>query len=239
MPINPLLVKQGVDSALSMLNSGIGQSGASAPSAPKSVGGGIGKIAGAVGSMIPGANLVTGGIAAAKFISGKIKEKKADAMLPKYEDPEERALSSYAARRKRAFQTGTASAAQRNQLAQAMKTGINKSFQVGGGSKGLNMLTSLFNQAQLGIQDKDLAGELQYAGMESDIKKRISQRKLELGLLKYNTAQARAAQQIKEGKSIGMATLAKSIGINPSDINPYANAAGSYYDEQIQAKNEE
>jgi len=149
-----------------------------------------------------------------------------------------RALASYATRRKRAFQTGTATAAQRNQLAQSMKTGINKSFQVGGGAKGLNMMTKLFNQAQLGLQDRELAGEMQYAGMESDAKKRISQRKLELGLLKYNTLQARAAQQIKEGKSIGMATLAKSIGMSPSDLNPYAQG-GTLYDEQVVAKNEE
>lgn len=182
----------------------------------------------------PATAAITGGLALTKLIAGKIKQNKADAMMPRYEDPEERALASYAARRKRAFQTGTASSAQRNALASAMKTGINKSFQVGGGAKGLNMMTQLFNQAQLGVQDRDMAGELQYAQMEKDAKTRLSQRKLELGLLKYNTEQARAAQLLKEGKSMAGATLARTLGL--PEMNPYGTG-GEYPNDGITAKN--
>ena len=176
---------------------------------------------------------IPAGMAVGKFIAGKIKQNKADASMPRMEDPEERALASYASRRKRAFQTGTASVSTRNALLSSMKTGINKSFQVGGGSKGLNMMSNMFNQAMLGIQDRDLAGELQYSQAEADRKTRLSQRELELGLLKYNTEQARAAQTLKEGKSIGGVVLAKSLGL--PDANPYGYGSS----DNIVAKNEE
>jgi len=178
--------------------------------------------------------IVPAALAVGKFITGKVKEKKADAMVPSMESAEERSLASYAARRKRAFQTGTATSSQRNALATAMRTGINNSFKVGGGAKGLNAMTQMFNQAQVGLKDVELAGELQYGQAERDTKTRISQRRLELGLLKYNTQQARAAQMIKEGKSTGGVVLAKSLGI--PELNPYGQ--GNYKDETIVAKNE-
>lgn len=184
--------------------------------------GGLTKVLGAAGGLNPVGAAAMAALAVGKGIAGKVQQNKADKMLPKYEDPEERALASYAARRKRAFQTGTATAASRNALRESMKTGIEKSIKVGGGAKGLNMMTRMFNQAQLGLAEKELAGETKFAEMESQQKNRISQRKLELGLLKYNTAQARGAQQTKEGKSLIGQGLARAIGI-PAP-NPYGSA---------------
>ena len=183
-------------------------------------GGGGGKGGGGLGKLnLTGGNALMGGIGAAKNIAGLVQQKKADSMMPQAEDPEQRALASYATRRKRAFQTGTAMASQRNASLQAMKTGVNASFKLGGGAKGLNMMTRAFNQSQLGLQDKALAGESQFAKMESDQKNTIAQRKLELGLLKYNTEQARAAQLRKEGKSTGNLALARTVGL--PEVNPY------------------
>ncbi|MHC4293918.1 MAG: hypothetical protein ACYSTX_06435 [Planctomycetota bacterium] len=158
-------------------------------------------------------------IGAGKSIAGSIKKKKAEAMTPQVEDPEERALASYAARRKRAFQTGTAMASQRAALQDAMKVGIDKSFKVGGGAKGLNMMSRMFNQQMLGTQDKALQGEMAFAGQEKDIKSRMSQRELELGLLKRAQKLAEATQLKKEGKSMFNLGLAKATGIG--ELNPY------------------
>ena len=166
---------------------------------------------------------LTAALGLGKSIAGKIQQKKADSMLPAAENPEERALASYAARRKRAFQTGTATASQRNALRDSMKTGVENSIKVGGGAKGLNMMTRMFNQAQLGLADTEMTGEKAFADMETQQKNRIAQRKLELGLLKYNTAQARAAQQVKEGKQMTSLSLAKAVGVG--NINPYGDSS--------------
>ena len=225
MPIGAILAGL---SALKTVTGAVGGAKKAAGLASHVAGGGLsdgnsgqgGKGGGLLGKMnLAPENLLMGGIGAVKNIAGLAKQKQADSMLPQAEDPEQRALASYAARRKRAFQTGTALSSQRNASLQAMKTGVNASFKVGGGAKGLNMMTQLFNQSQLGLQDKALAGESQFAKMESEQKNTIAQRKLELGLLKYNTEQARAAQLRKEGKSTSNLALARATGIE--EINPY------------------
>lgn len=190
--------------------------------------GSLGKLAGKASGLAAAATPIGAAAMAAlsigKGVAGLVKQKKADAMMPKAEDPEERALASYAQRRKRAFQTGTAMAGQRNAMLQAMKTGVNASFKVGGGAKGLNMMTRAFNQQALGMQNQAQQGELAFAQMEDKAIRKIADRKLQLGLLKYNTEQARAAQMKKEGKSNMNALMAKAIGI--PQANPYGNIGG-------------
>lgn len=210
-------IMAGVSAATKLLPmlSGKGGGGATA-------GGGAG---GGKGGKMGGSNALLGALSVGKSIIGNIQQKKADAMIPAMEDPEQRALASYAARRKRAFQTGTAQAAQTNALQQNLKTGINNSFKVGGGAKGLNMMTQLFNQAQLGMSKDNLAGETQFAEMENQQKNHMAQRQLELGLLKYNTKQARAQQQKKEGKQITSLALAKAVGVG--EVNPYGTGGAT------------
>jgi hypothetical protein len=165
----------------------------------------------------------TAALAIGQRVAGKIGEKRADKLMPRMEDPEERALASYATRRKRAFQTGTAMQSQRNALLQAMKSGTEASFKVGGGAKGLNQMNRMFNEQMLGMQDASLAGEAEFARQEKDTKTRISQKKLELGLLKYNTEQARAAQMTKESRANSSAVLASLFG-GAGGVNPYGTA---------------
>ena len=185
-----------------------------------------GLLKGATGAlgMNPAGIAAMAALTVGKGIAGAVKRKKAEKIMPQAEDPEERALASYAARRKRAFQTGTAMASQRAALQDAMKVGIDKSFKVGGGAKGLNMMSRMFNQAMLGTQEQALQGETQFAQMEKDAKTRISQRKLELGLLKRAQAMGDSTQAQKEGKSGLMQGLARTIGIGGA--NPYGTGGG-------------
>lgn len=185
----------------------------------------LGGVAGGVGGLNPVGAAAMGALAVGKGIAGMVKQRQADRMMPAVEDPEQRALASYAKRRKRAFQTGTAQSAQRTALREAMKTGIEKSFKVGGGAKGLNAMTRMFNQGVLGLGEQALAGESRFADMEKDQTNLLAQRQLELGLLKYNTEQARAAQLKKEGKSLVNLGLARAIGLE--DTNPYGTAGGA------------
>ena len=185
-------------------------------------GGALGKILGAAGGVAAASNPVgaaaMAALAVGKGVAGLVKRKQADKMIPQMEDPEERALASYAARRKRAFMTGTATASARNALRESMKTGIEKSIKVGGGAKGLNMMTRMFNQGQLGLQEKELAGEKAFFDSEREQKTRISQRKVELGLLKRAIKSGQGEQTLKEGKSglgLGLAKMIPLGGANP------------------------
>jgi len=143
------------------------------------------------------------------------KKKKGDEALPGREDPEERAALNYTKRQRRAFQTGTAMKANRDALASMMQSGMSKSIAAGGGTRGLNMMQSMFNQAMLGLGQQGQDKALQYSQQAQQQLTRISQRKLELGMLKYNTIQAREAQKEqdrKEKKNTGMAQILGSMG---------------------------
>jgi hypothetical protein len=201
---------------------------------PPQVGASIGgKVGGKIGGKIDGGgeggmnkddqtNATLQGIGLAKTLMGKKKEKEADAALPQREDPEERMAQRQFARQKRAFQTGTAMNAQRASLERVMKGGMEKSVSAGGGARGLNMMRQMFQQSMLGTQQQQQTGALQYAQEEGKMTSKIADRKLQLGLLRYNTLQARAAQQLKEGKQTSNLALARSLGISPGDTMPEA-----------------
>jgi hypothetical protein len=151
------------------------------------------------------------GVGLVKTMIGKSKEKKADAMLPQNEDPEIRSMQRHFARRKRAFQTGTASNAKRNTLKSIAAGGAKAAFRLGGGTQGLNRMTQMFNQGIQGLNQDDLKGELEFGKMESSALTRIAQRKIDLGMQRHDIAQARAAQTLKEGKSTMNLGIARSV----------------------------
>ncbi len=185
------------------------------------------KISAATSGMdLSSANLITGAIGIGKIIAGKVKQKKADAMLPQYEDPEERRLQREFSRRKRAFRTGTALAAEKNSIKEMAREGMMNSFRAGGGLKGIALMSRMYNEGVRDLKGQALAGESQYSQMEQQQVSKLADRKLQLGLLKYNTAQARAAQTLKEGKATANIALSKIIGVgNPYDLSgnyPYS-----------------
>jgi hypothetical protein len=167
-------------------------------------------VEGAAGKLAAGPTSM--GIGLAQLVSGKRQQKKADAMMPAMENPEERAMLNYVRRRKRAYQTGTASHTQGKQLAAMMKTGMEKSMASAGGAKGLNQMSKMYQQAMLGMNQQNLQGEQSYAAMEQKGVEKLADRRLQLGLLKYNTQQARAAEKIRGGRSNMMSGLASMMG---------------------------
>jgi hypothetical protein len=170
----------------------------------------IGKKAGQIGQAAP---LMIKGVV--NTIQGKRALKRADASMPGLEDPEERAALNYTKRRRRAFDTGTASKAQRDAMLSAMRTGVQSSISAGGGTRGLNMMNQMFQKSIL-----------QYNQQAMQQTKDVADRKLQLSTLKYIELQKRAAEKLKAGKEAKNLAMAKLFGGSPgsSNENPAATA---------------
>ena len=164
-------------------------------------------------------------------IQGKKLLKKADAMMPPMEDTEERAAANYTKRRRRAFDTGTASKAQRDAMLTAMRTGVQSSILFGGGgTRGLNMMNEMFQKSILGGQNAAQDKALQYNTQAMQQTKDISDAKRQLALLKYTEFQKRAAEKLKSGKESQNLAMAKLFGgsSGSSNENPAASAVSRY-----------
>jgi hypothetical protein len=172
------------------------------------------------------------GVGLVKTMIGKSKQKKGDAMLPQNEDPEIRSMQRHFARRKRAFQTGTASNAQRQGIKSFAQGGRRASFRLGGGTKGLNMMTQMFNQGIQGLNQQNLAGELEFSKLDMGLTKDMSQKKTDLAMHRSDTALARAAQTEKEGKSsmnLGIARAIPTGEVNQDVISQDDTGIGGVY----------
>lgn len=194
-------------------------------------GGGGGKKGGnAIGGLMEKLNgngassLAIGGIQA---IVGMRKKKKADAMLPSMEDTEQRAMKNYISRRRRAFETGTANTASRTALRQAMQSGVSNSFKYGASTRGLNAMNQMYLNGLLGLNEQGINTTNQLIQQESQAVDNIAQRKLDLGMTKYDREQARAAQlmqQANQNMGVGLAKIMK-LNQNPTaGQSPAANA---------------
>lgn len=153
--------------------------------------------AGATGGL---SEVVPAAIGATQAIVGEVKKKRADAMLPANEDPEQRAMLNYVSRRRRAFDTGTANNQDRAAIRQAMQSGISSSFKYGAGSRGLNAMNQMYLQGIGNLNSTAATASLELAKQQSVMLDKIAQRKLELQMQRYDTEQARAAQMLSEGK---------------------------------------
>jgi len=166
---------------------------------------------GGVSTIVPAA------IGAAQTIAGLIKKKKADAMMPSPEDKEQRAMQRLLARRRRAYETGTAGNADRSALRQAMQSGISNSFKYGAGSRGLNAMNQMYQQGIFGINQQGSSMAANYAQQEGALVNEMAQRRLDIQMTKYDREQARAAQLMTEGKQNLGAALMKGLKL---DTNP-------------------
>jgi hypothetical protein len=162
-------------------------------------------------------NVGLAAVGAIKNIAGKVKEKRADAMLPGDVDPAIQSKRRQLERAARAARTGTLSRAKRAGRQQFM-TGVTKAgFKAGGGQQGLNKIL----QAAYGFMGQDTddatAKELAYTTPAIDLLKREEDRKLQLGMQRFDYAQSRAAQQRDESKkafNLGLARLAPVGDVN-------------------------
>lgn len=180
------------------------------------IGGGGGKKNGG-GGMLGGLKQKGGAgvgmlVGAGQMIAGQMKQKKADAMLPSDENVEQRALQRQFSRKKRAFETGTADQSQRTALNQMMKTGIKESLKFGAGARGLNAMNQIYSQGLNMVGESGKKDALDYATKEGEMINTLAQRKLELGMERYDRAQARAAQLKTDGKRNFGSSVARLTG---------------------------
>jgi hypothetical protein len=164
-----------------------------------------------------------GALAGAKGLVQGIKSRRmqnsADGMFPEQEDPELRALLSTTARRKRAYQTGTALEPQMANMRALAKTGVNAAFRAGGGASGLNRINQILRDSMVGMSDAALKGEMFYAGEQRGLTENLAQTKLEKQLLKYNQQQAEAkSMKTASNRNFNLA-LAKTLNLPESDPN--------------------
>lgn len=184
------------------------------------------------------ANIETGGVAglamgAAKNLQANRQQRQANAMFPAVEDPELRMLAGDYRRRRRAFQTGTANYAEMANQRALAKQGINAAFQAGGNSAGLNRMNSMLGQAMLAGKGAGLQGEMAYTQAYGDVVNRLAQTRLEKALLKYNQAQANAAQTKTDANRMTYGGLARVLGTG----NPYDVSTGTIADMSSPAQN--
>jgi hypothetical protein len=154
------------------------------------------------------------GLGAVQGIAGLIKRKKADSLLPAMEDPEQRAMLRYVSRRRRSFETGTANNMDRAAMRQAMQSGISNSFKFGAGSRGLNAMNKMYTQGIMNLNQQSQGTANALIAQESKMLDDIAQRKLDLGMTKYDTQQARAAEMLKSANNNLGAGLAKVMNLN-------------------------
>jgi len=184
---------------------GVGMAAASGAGAGAVKGASIGAV---LGSVVPGVGNVVGGAvgATAGAIIGGInsgaKRNQANKAMDaiQQEDPEERALQRFFARRKRAYMTGTADNLDRAGLRQGFKGGITNAFKYGATVRGLNQLSQMYQQGVSGLNAQGIQGALQYGSQETALTTDIAQRRLEVSLLRFSQKSAEAAQQTTEDK---------------------------------------
>jgi len=173
-------------------------------------GGGKGGSGGGIGGAIKGAAGkggagIQGVLGVGQAISGMIKQKKADAMLPSAEDAGQRQMRNYFSRQKQALDSGTANSAQRNALQQMTQSGIKEAFKYGAGARGLNAMNQMYQQGVLNLNEQNRNQSLEYAKQEGTLVNDMAQRRLDLGMQRYDREQARAAALKTKGNQ-NMAT---------------------------------
>lgn len=104
-------------------------------------------------------------------------------------------------RQRRALQTGTATRRQAEMFAQAFKTGATQSFRGGGGTRGLNQLTQMFNQGVVGLSSQSQQQQLALLEQRGAVADTLAAQEREMGLLKMAKEEARGEQMLKTGRS--------------------------------------
>lgn len=168
-------------------------------------GGGGGK-----GGSGQGSSLLGTATGLVQSIAGMVKKNKAKDMFPMDEDPEMRAYLNDIARKKRSFKTGSAFSESLKELKNEEALTNRGILSASGGSSGAAISGLGRTQKNTG----DMFGKIAEAGMQEEfsldqlygnVLSNMSQKKLELSLLKYNQAMTEASDLAKHGKGNAMA----------------------------------
>jgi hypothetical protein len=106
----------------------------------------------------------------------------------------------------------------------------------GGGRKGLLQMQEVFNKGMMGLAQQSIQGETAASAQANKLLEGISQRKLDLQMQRYDTAQARAAQKkaaanrnlgLFLGKTLGTGQEAEEDDVSNAASNVASNAANT------------
>ncbi len=154
-------------------------------------------------------------------------------------------------RQRRSLQTGTATRRQSEMFAQAFKTGATQSFRGGGGTRGLNQLTQMFNQGVTGLSSQSQQQQIALLQQRGQVADTLAAQERELGLLKQAKLEARGEQLLKTGRSNATAAVTTALsggfqgkesqpagqGFDPSKVNQggqtSASSAPTITDDQL------
>ena len=217
-----------LDMAMGMIDGGGGSSApstSSAPAAPAAQGGGSDVyksgatgMTGAMEDVGAGAVQMVAGLV--QGITGIEQKRKAQTLFPSLIDPlEAKAYSEYKTL-ERSTQTGLAFANDLGKTLSAQKA-VNRGIAsrsggaVGLAVAGMSKTSTMFAKTMNDLIDKTQEQRRFYSSMANAKGERISDRKLDLEMLKYNQAMAEATQNEQEGKSNVMGGTTRSMaGIN-------------------------
>ena len=160
--------------------------------------------------------LMQGGMGLISAIGAKKKEKEKQQLLDQSKvQAEDLAQMNMAKRRMRAFQTGTAGAAQTRALRSQEAQAAQNVFRAGGGAgatiRGLRMMTSTFQAARAKQIQQSQAMEARYADALERARKRVSQIKIESGQHRLAQVSAEAAQKRSAANQASALALAKAV----------------------------
>lgn len=139
-------------------------------------------------------------------LMGSVKNKQADAMTPPAENPMERQILNTIRRRRRALETGTASAAQNASVRQMGKTMMNNAARAGG-PVNFGQYNQLIGNAMGNISAQSGQQLGQLLGQEQQQATQMVNRATDLSLLRRNETKADAARIQQAGSQNLLATL--------------------------------
>ena len=184
---------------------------------PKGGGGGGGGIASKIPKMGNAFGLVQG---LTQIARGRRDRKRAEAATPETQGRQLLQQRTLLDRQRRALQTGTATRRQSEMFAQAFKTGATQSFRGGGGTRGLNQLTQMFNQGIIGLSNQSQQQQIALLDQRGAVADTLAAQERELGLLKQSKLEAKSEQMLKMGRSNATASLTNAMSGTDSPITP-------------------
>lgn len=181
----------------------------------------MGMAAGPYGAI---AGAIIGGVAGGISKGHKAKKRKdAEGMMPPAEDPEVRSYLNDVGRQKRSFRTGTAFQESLRELNDSQAIANEGMIKAGGGASGATIsglaktqrtTGTIYNQILSKGMEEDNVLEQLYSGILGN----ISQRKLELGLLKYSQVMTETTDAQRKGNANSSAGGAMGGGGGMGDI---------------------
>ena len=175
------------------------------------------------------AGIASTALGTGQLIAGGVKGKKAKALTPSLEDPEQRLALAEMRRKARAYETGAAFNKERQDLQNLAKQTIAGAGRISGGAGGAAIAAGTRASASIGKVLGDLGLKSRQIGLQTSAQANqmldaIAQRKLELQMLQRQEKSAEAAQLKKAGMQNLLAGVTSAIGGAGKGVNASTTA---------------